>query len=122
MEAKWLFDVALDQIQVVVHPQSVIHSAVEYQDGAVIAQLGTPDMKASDPVCAVLSGTPLPGGRPAGFAKLAQITFEAPEFENFHGRFPWHTKPDGAAVRFRPCSTRQMSGQSRNSSIARSDI
>ena len=45
MEAKWLFDVALDQIQVVVHPQSVIHSAVEYQDGAVIAQLGTPDMR-----------------------------------------------------------------------------
>ena len=45
MEAKWLFDVELDQIQVVVHPQSVIHSAVEYEDGAVIAQLGTPDMR-----------------------------------------------------------------------------
>ena len=45
MEAKWLFDVELEQIQVVVHPQSVIHSMVEYEDGAVIAQLGTPDMR-----------------------------------------------------------------------------
>ena len=45
MEARWLFDVSLDQIQVVVHPQSIVHSAVEYEDGAVIAQLGLPDMK-----------------------------------------------------------------------------
>ncbi len=45
MEAKWLFGVELEQIEVVVHPQSVIHSAVEYEDGAVIAQLGTPDMR-----------------------------------------------------------------------------
>ena len=45
MEAKWLFDVELEQIEVVVHPQSVIHSAVQYEDGAVIAQLGTPDMR-----------------------------------------------------------------------------
>ena len=45
IEAKWLFDVDLDQICVVVHPQRVIHSAVEYEDGAVIAQVGTPDMR-----------------------------------------------------------------------------
>lgn len=45
MEVKWLFGVDLDQIQVIVHPQSIIHSAVQYVDGAVIAQLGTPDMK-----------------------------------------------------------------------------
>ena len=45
MEARWLFDVDLDKIQVVVHPQSVVHSMVQYKDGAVIAQLGTPDMK-----------------------------------------------------------------------------
>lgn len=45
MEAKWLFGVELEQIQVVVHPQSVVHSMVEYADGAVIAQLGTPDMR-----------------------------------------------------------------------------
>ena len=53
MEAKWLFDVSLDQIQVVVHPQSIVHSAVEYDDGAVIAQLG---LEAADPVCPRLSG------------------------------------------------------------------
>ena len=45
MEARWLFDVKLEQIQVVVQPQSVIHSMVEFQDGAVMAQLGTPDMR-----------------------------------------------------------------------------
>ena len=45
MEAKWLFDVRFDQIEVSVHPQSVIHSMVEYEDGAIIAELGTPDMK-----------------------------------------------------------------------------
>ncbi len=45
IEAKWLFDVNVDQVQVVVQPQSIIHSMVEYEDGAVIAQLGTPDMK-----------------------------------------------------------------------------
>ena len=56
MEAKWLFDVSLDQIQVVVHPQSIVHSAVEYDDGAVIAQLGTSGYEAADPVCPRLSG------------------------------------------------------------------
>ena len=45
MEAHWLFDVEMDQVQVVVQPQSIIHSMVEYEDGAVIAQLGTPDMR-----------------------------------------------------------------------------
>ena len=56
MEAKWLFDVSLDQIQVVVHPQSIVHSAVEYDDGAVIAQLGLAGYEAADPVCPRLSG------------------------------------------------------------------
>ncbi len=55
IEAKWLFDVDLSQIQVVVHPQSVIHSAVEYADGAVIAQLGTPRYAYTYTVCTVLS-------------------------------------------------------------------
>ena len=62
IEAKWLFGVTVDQIQVVVQPQSIIHSMVEYEDGAVIAQLGTPDMKASDPVRAVLSGAAVSAG------------------------------------------------------------
>ena len=85
MEARWLFGVEMDQVQVVVQPQSVIHSMVEYEDGAVIAQLGTPDMKL--PIQYALYYPErrfLAGDRP-DFAKLAQITFEAPDFENFHG-------------------------------------
>ena len=63
MEAKWLFDVELSQIEVVVQPQSVIHSMVEFQDGSVIAQLGTPDKRASNPVRTLLSGTQISGWR-----------------------------------------------------------
>jgi len=85
MEARWLFGVSMDQVQVVVQPQSVIHSMVEFEDGAVIAQLGTPDMKL--PIQYALYYPQrrfLPGER-LDFAKLGQITFEAPDFENFHG-------------------------------------
>ena len=85
MEARWLFGVEMDQVQVVVQPQSVIHSMVEFEDGAVIAQLGTPDMKL--PIQYALYYPErrfLPGER-LDFAKLGQITFEAPDFENFHG-------------------------------------
>ena len=83
MEAKWLFGVEIDDIQVVVQPQSVIHSMVEYEDGAVIAQLGTPDMKL--PIQYALYYPErrfLPGDR-LDFAKLAKITFEDPDTENF---------------------------------------
>lgn len=85
MEARWLFGVTMDQVQVVVQPQSVIHSMVEFDDGAVIAQLGTPDMKL--PIQYALYYPErkfLPGAR-LDFAKLGQITFEAPDFDNFHG-------------------------------------
>ena len=85
MEAKWLFDVDLDRIQVVVHPQSVIHSAVEYEDGAVIAQLGTPDMRL--PIQYALyypERRPLSGERLDLF-KLANLTFEEPDIETFKG-------------------------------------
>ena len=85
MEAKWLFDVSLDQIQVVVHPQSIVHSAVEYDDGAVIAQLGLPDMKLPIQYALVY-----PERRPmhAPFMDLFvihQLTFEAPDTETFPG-------------------------------------
>ena len=76
IEAKWLFDVSVDQIQVVVQPQSIIHSMVEYVDGAVIAQLGTPDMKL--PIQYALyypKRRYLPGDR-LDFETLSQITFE----------------------------------------------
>lgn len=85
IEAKWLFDVTVDQIQVVVQPQSIIHSMVVYEDGAVIAQLGTPDMKL--PIQYALyypERRYLPGER-LDFWKLNQITFEKPDLETFYG-------------------------------------
>ena len=85
IEAKWLFGVTVDQIQVVVQPQSIIHSMVEYEDGAVIAQLGTPDMKL--PIQYALyypERRYLPGER-LDFWKLNQITFEKPDLETFYG-------------------------------------
>lgn len=85
IEAKWLFDVSVDQIQVVVQPQSIIHSMVEYEDGAVIAQLGTPDMKL--PIQYALyypERRYLPGDR-LDFSTLSQITFEKPDMEMFYG-------------------------------------
>lgn len=85
IEAKWLFDVDIDQIEVVVHPQSIIHSMVEYVDGAIIAELGTPDMKL--PIQYALNYPErrfLPGDR-VDFAKLAQMTFEKPDLETFTG-------------------------------------
>ena len=85
MEAHWLFDVEMDQVQVVVQPQSIIHSMVEYEDGAVIAQLGTPDMRL--PIQYALyypERRYLPGDR-LDFWKLSQITFEKPDLESFHG-------------------------------------
>lgn len=85
MEARWLFGVEIDQVQVVVQPQSVIHSMVEYEDGAVIAQLGTPDMKLPIQYALYYPERRFLAGDRLDFAKLAQITFEAPDFENFHG-------------------------------------
>ena len=85
MEARWLFGVDLDRIQVLVQPRSVIHSMVEFQDGAVLAQLGTPDMHL--PIQYALyypHRRPLPGER-LDFAVLADITFEKPDTETFRG-------------------------------------
>ena len=83
--ARWLWGVEMDQVQVVVQPQSVIHSMVEYEDGAVIAQLGTPDMKLPIQYALYYPERRFLAGDRLDFAKLAQITFEAPDFENFHG-------------------------------------
>lgn len=85
MEAKWLFGVELDQIEVVVQPQSVIHSMVQYEDGSIIAQLGTPDMRL--PIQYALyypKRRPL-GGKRLDFAALGSITFEKPDLDTFHG-------------------------------------
>ena len=85
MEAKWLFGVEMQDVEVVVQPQSVIHSMVEFNDGAVIAQLGTPDMKL--PIQYALyypERRYLPGDR-LDFSTLQQITFEQPDLETFYG-------------------------------------
>ena len=85
MEAKWLFGTELDRIQVVVHPQSIIHSMVEYADGAIMAQLGTPDMKL--PIHYALfypDRLPMEGKR-VDFYELSQITFEKPDEDTFKG-------------------------------------
>ena len=85
MEAKWLFDVKPEQIQVTVHPQSVIHSAVEFEDGAIIAQLGTPDMRL--PIQYALyypKRRCLSGGRLDLF-DLKSLTFERPDTKTFRG-------------------------------------
>ena len=85
IEAKWLFDVDIEQIQVVVHPQSIIHSMVEFVDGAIIAELGTPDMKL--PIQYALYYPErrfLPGER-VDFYTLSQLTFEKPDLDTFYG-------------------------------------
>lgn len=85
IEAKWLFDVAPDNIQVVIQPQSIIHSMVEYKDGAVIAQLGTPDMKL--PIQYALfypERRYMPGDR-LDFTKLSSIVIETPDMDTFLG-------------------------------------
>ena len=84
MEARWLFDVKMDQIQVVIQPQSIIHSMVEYVDGAVMAQLGTPDMKL--PIQYALyypERRYLPGER-LDFWKLGRLDFEEPDMDTFY--------------------------------------
>lgn len=85
MEARWLFGMDLDQIQVVVQPQSVIHSMVEFVDGAIIAQLGTPDMKLPIQYALYYPERRFLSGDRLDFARLAQITFEEPDTDNFLG-------------------------------------
>ena len=85
MEARWLFDVELNQIQVLVHPQSVIHSMVEYQDGAVIAQLGTPDMRLPIQYALYYPHRRRLSGKRLDFCQLASLTFEEPDLDTFQG-------------------------------------
>ena len=85
MEARWLFDVDLEHIQVVVQPQSVIHSMVEFKDGGIIAQLGTPDMKLPIQYALYYPHRRYLDGERLDFAKLSQITFEEPDMNTFLG-------------------------------------
>lgn len=85
MEAKWLFGVDLNQIQVVVQPQSVIHSMVEFTDGSVMAQLGTPDMRLPIQYALYRGERRFLDDERLDFTKLGSITFEAPDTETFKG-------------------------------------
>ena len=83
IEARWLFDMEPDRIQVLIHPQSIIHSAVQYRDGAIIAQLGTPDMKIPIQYAFTWPHRSDLGGERVDFFKLKQLTFEEPDTDTF---------------------------------------
>ena len=83
IEAKWLFDVDVDQIQVVVHPQSILHSAVEYEDGAVIGQMGVPDMKVPISYALTYPNRVENGFEKLDITKVGTLTFEEPDTETF---------------------------------------
>lgn len=85
MEARWLFGMDLDHIQVVVQPQSVIHSMIEFKDGGIMAQLGTPDMRLPIQYALYYPHRRYLDGERLDFAKLGQITFEEPDMETFLG-------------------------------------
>lgn len=85
IEAKWLFDLTLEQIQVVIHPQSIIHSMVQYRDGGIIAQLGTPDMKLPIQYALFYPDRMLMKGKRVDFYELGTMTFEKPDISTFEG-------------------------------------
>ena len=85
IEAKWLFGLAAEDIEVVVQPQSVIHSMVEFVDGGIMAQLGTPDMRLPIQYAIYYPHRRTLGGQRLDFKTLKQITFEEPDLENFRG-------------------------------------
>ena len=85
IEARWLFDVGLDRIQVVVHPESVLHSAVEFEDSAVIGQMGTPDMRLPIQYALFYPDRKPLGGEWLDLFKLGTLHFEAPDLEVFKG-------------------------------------
>ena len=85
MEARWLFDVPLDKVQVVVHPQSVIHSMVEYEDGGVMAQLGSPDMRLPIQYALFYPERKYLNSKRLDFYALKELTFEAPDMDTFRG-------------------------------------
>lgn len=99
MEAKWLFGVDLDRIQVVIQPQSIIHSMVEFADGAIIAELGTPDMRLPIQYALYYPDRRFLGGDRLDFGKLGQITFEDPDMDTFLGlRFAFEASRTGGSM------------------------
>lgn len=85
MEARWLFDVPFEQIQVVIQPQSVIHSMTEFVDGSIMAQLGTPDMRLAIQYALYYPERRTLSGDRLDFSRLTQINFEEPDMDTFSG-------------------------------------
>ncbi len=83
MEARWLFDVPPEKIQVLVHPQSIVHSAVQFKDGAIIAQLGTPDMKIPIQYAFFYPERRFLAGKRVDLFELGSLTFEKPDIKTF---------------------------------------
>lgn len=99
MEAKWLFDVELDQIQVVIHPQSIIHSMVEYVDGGIMAQLGMPSMKLPIQYALFYPDRRILKEKKVDFYELAKITFEEPDRDTFRGfALAWEAAKIGGSM------------------------
>lgn len=99
IEAKWLFDVEPEQIEVVVQPQSLIHSMVEYEDGAVIAQLGTPDMKLPIQYALYYPERKYLPGEKLDFTKISQIVIEKPDRKTFKGLdFAYNSLKEGGSM------------------------
>lgn len=99
IEAKWLFDLPLDRISVVIHPQSIIHSLVEYVDGCVIAQLGVPDMKAPIAYALTYPERVATGVRGLDLAAIASLNFFEPDFERFPAlRLAYRAADDGESM------------------------
>ena len=85
IEAKWLYDVRYDQIQVVVHPQSIVHSMVQFRDGAVMAQLGSTDMRLPIQYALTYPERTVSGFERLDFCKMKSLTFEKPDTDTFRG-------------------------------------
>jgi 1-deoxy-D-xylulose-5-phosphate reductoisomerase len=83
IEASWLFNVPVERIDVVIHPQSVIHSMVEFPDGSVLAQMGTPDMRTPLAYALAWPERVTSGAQRLDFSRLGELTFEAPDLERF---------------------------------------
>lgn len=99
MEARWLFGVELEQIQVVVHPQSIIHSAVQYVDGAIIAQMGVPDMKLPIQYALFYPDRRPMAGKRVDLFELGQLTFLRPDMEAFIGlRLAYRAAEQGGSM------------------------
>ncbi|MCL1126640.1 1-deoxy-D-xylulose-5-phosphate reductoisomerase [Shewanella surugensis] len=83
IEAKWLFNTSSDKLKVVIHPQSVIHSMVQYRDGSVVAQMGHPDMRTPIAHCLSYPKRIVSGVEPLDFFKVGQLSFVEPDFNRF---------------------------------------